>query len=244
MEDLLSFTSSRASTSTNRVEIDLDDRNAMHGADYRFSETTATLMSHQAIIDDLKAFNFMLKTQLAASEKRFQDLSAIWDKTTKQKADEHAILDSRRQLHKAVEENARLKAILKFRNTEDPENPYIEKELGYITKLLKMTFDFSTTIGFEIPDHIPPNSETEYLLRMAISGEEASNSNMLLSLSAMKGIKPLNLMRAMMSCALRYWIFESDWPRFDHCPCIKLHGYRELVSLQGGAFESLCPSFE
>jgi hypothetical protein len=197
-------------------------------------------MSQQAIIDDLHAINFTLKNQLAASEKRFQDLLTIWDKTTNQKPDERALSDCRRQLSKAAEENASLKAILKFKRVKDPgvviTDSETKKELGYITNRLKMTFEFNRTVDFEIPNHVNPNSETEHLLYMAVSRVEASNANVQLSLRAVKDFKPLNLLRAMMSSALRNWIFENNWPRFDCHSCIKLQGYRELISLLEGTF--------
>jgi hypothetical protein len=244
-ENLLSFATPRASTSASRREIGQDNRNVTEEADHQFSEATATLMRQQTVIDELSAINFMLKNQLAASEKRFEDHLTIWNNTTKQKTDERALFDCRRQLRKAAEETTRLKAILKFRTTEglNMEStglkiPDIQKELDYITTRSKMTFDFNKTLTFEIPDHIPPNSETECLLRMVISGEGTSNSDMLLNLTATKDVKPLNLVRAMMSSALHHWIFESDWPKFHHRPCIKLHGYREYISLQEGTSES------
>lgn len=199
-------------------------------------------MSQQVIIDDLHAINFTLKNQLAASEKRFQDLLTIWDRKANQKYDERALLDSRRQLSKAAEENAILKTILKFKRAKDPgvvlTDSETEKELGYITNRLKMTFEFNRTVDFEIPNHINPNSETEYLLFMAVSRVEASNADVQLSLRAVKDFKPLNLLRAMMSSALDNWIFENNWPRFDRRSCIKLQGYRELIFLLEGTFET------
>jgi hypothetical protein len=246
----VSFATPRESNSASRRGIYPDDHNVTNRANHQLPETTATSVSYQAVIDDPKArINSTLKNQLAVSDERFQDHLTIWDKTTKQKTDDRALLDCRRRLNKVLEENARLKAILKFRSAGDPgvvptgpEKPHIREELGHITTRLKMTFDFHQTLTFKIPDRITPNSETEYLLRKVVSGEEASNSDVLLSLTALRDVKPLNLVRAMMSAALRYWVFESDWPRFDNCSCIKPNGYRKLNFLIEGTFKSPWPT--
>jgi hypothetical protein len=245
-EALLSFTPTQASAPPSHREIDQDNHHIIEKADYPSFETSITLTKQQKVIDELKAMNFMLKNQLAASEKNFKDHSAIWNSKTNHKTDERALLDYRRQLKKAAEENTRLKTILKFRTIEglnmmsdDMKLTDIQKELDYITARSKMTFDFNKTLAFKLPNSVLPNSETECLLRLVVPGQDVPNSDMLLSLTAAELTNPKSLVRAIMSSALCQWIFETDEPKFGHQPCIKVQGYRELMSLQAGMCKSL-----
>jgi len=221
------------------ADIDQISHHTLEEKERQFLDTEAKINELQRTIDQLHTKNFDLVNQLASCEKNLDDQVQCWNSAHKQGDLERALFLYQQEIVKLKKDINKLRTVSRFMNTTEaaadhPTEARIANEFENIRSRSKMTFKLSDGLTPLIPDHIPPESDTELLLQALLIGESETSTLSSSLLDCITSTKPQSIIRAVIGVSLRDWVFDSDWPDFDKEKSQPLRKYREYILLQEG----------